>query len=362
MKEIIQSYKEHIVQITTPYGSGTGFVVSDKNIIVTNRHVINGSNRVVVKGHEIPKQIVDVIYTDVMNDIAFLNFDSRGGDPVRFSDQEVVSGESIVAIGHPLGLEFTATQGIISKEKRMFNNVDYIQVDAAINPGNSGGPLINEKGEIIGVNTFIYRDGESLGFALPATRLSEIIDTYVEKHPTRSAKCPSCSNIVKKEEATDSYCPHCGHKFHEEEFEFRPYTPGKVQSIVEEILTNNGKDAVISRVGQNGWDVEEGSALTRIDYNQNNKFIYADAILGTLPKENLMDFYTYLLTENMKLEHSSFSINNQNVVLGTIIFDQDLNVESGTEIFGKLFKLADHYDDYLAENYGMKMNSVLEKN
>lgn len=356
MKDIIQSYKEYIVQITTPFGSGTGFIMSDKGVIVTNRHVINGSNEVVIKGHNIPKQKVTVIYTDAMNDIALLDYKSENSEnPVRLGNIDVEAGESIIAIGHPLGLEFTATQGIVSKGKRNFNNIDYIQVDAAINPGNSGGPLISDKGEVIGVNTFIYRDGESLGFALPSARLNEILEEYTQRHPERASKCSSCSKISSKAEAVDSYCPNCGHKFEDNEFEYKEYIPGSVQSIIENILIKSGKDPVISRVGQYGWDVEEGSSLTKIDYNSKTRYIYADSILGTLPKNNLADFYQYLLTENMKLSHGSFSIANQNVILSTILFDEDLNEESGTEIFGKLFSIADEYDDILVGKFGMEL-------
>lgn len=356
MKDIIAQYKDHIVQINTPYGSGTGFILSDIGIIVTNRHVINGANKVVVKGDHFEKQLLDVIYTDALNDIAFLQLNTPNTPAgIKLSEREVEAGENIIAIGHPLGLEFTATQGIVSKEARNFNNVDYIQVDAAINPGNSGGPLINAQGEVVGVNTFIFKDGESLGFALPSTRLLEIINEYKDRHPQRSAKCTGCEKIVVKEEVTDGYCPNCGNKFSAEEFAFKEFIPGKIQHTIEHILSSLGKDVHLARVGQFGWDIEEGSALTKVDYNSKDRYIYADSVLGTLPKENLSKFYQYLLEENFKLDQINFSINGQNVLLSTIIFDEDLREESGKEIFGNLFKLADHYDDYLADNYGMEM-------
>lgn len=356
MKEIIAKYKEHIVQINTPYGSGTGFILNDSGIIVTNRHVINGSNKVVVKGDHFEKQLLDVIYTDALNDIAFLKLNTAAGPAgIKLAERGVAAGESIIAIGHPLGLEFTATQGIVSKEARNFNNIDYIQVDAAINPGNSGGPLINEEGDVIGVNTFIMRDGESLGFALPSSRLIDIINEYKGRHPERSAKCTSCEKIALKEEAVDGYCPNCGNKFSAEEFSFKEFVPGKIQTTIENILSALGRNVQLARVGQFGWDIEEGSALTKIDYNSNDRYIYADSTLGTLPKENLGGFYEFLLEENYKLDQINFSINGQNVMLSTIIFDEDLREESGKEILGNLFKLADHYDDLLADTYGMEM-------
>ena len=85
-------------------------------------------------------------------------------------------GEVVVAIGHPFGLNYTATQGVISKVDRIRDGVKYIQIDAAINPGNSGGPLVNKEGEVIGINSFIIRGGDNLGFALPVSYLKEALD------------------------------------------------------------------------------------------------------------------------------------------------------------------------------------------
>ena len=358
MKDIISTYKGIVVQINTPEGSGSGLIVKDRNIIVTNRHVVFGNEEVVVKGEEFEKIMTDVLYTDALNDLAFLRMPDSfsGAEQVRISQELVEAGESIVAIGHPLGLRFTATQGIVSKAERRFNNVDYIQVDAAINPGNSGGPLINEKGEVIGVNTFIYRDGENLGFALPSTKLHAIIEEFHAKNvDERASKCPSCTNIIVQSSLQDGYCGHCGNKFDVKEFESKEYSPEGVSKKIEDILTRIGKNVKLARIGKTSWDIEEGSALVKITYNTKNGFIYSDAVLGSLPKENISDLYAYLLKENYNLECLTFSINGQNITLGTIIYDHDLNAESGELILSELFQKADDYDDLLHQKFGMQM-------
>lgn len=358
MKDIINDYKEVIVQIHTPQGSGTGFILKDKGLIVTNRHVIFGNEEVVIRGENFRKSLATVVYTDPLNDIAFLSVPEgyENSRQITLSGRNVDAGERIIAIGHPLGLRFTATQGIVSKAERKFNNVDYIQVDAAINPGNSGGPLINEAGEVVGVNTFIYREGESLGFALPSVTLSEILREFDENgNIERASKCSSCTNIITRTTLQDGYCPHCGSKFDINEFESRPYVPEGVSANIENILTGLGKDVRLSRVGKTAWDIEEGSALIKITYNVNNYYIYADAVLGSLPKENIGDMYEFMLRENHKLDALTFCVNQQNVVLGTIVYDQDLNEETGKIIFEELFKKADEYDDLLANKFGMEM-------
>ncbi len=356
MKEIISTYKDIVVQIHTPNGSGSGLIVKDKNIIVTNRHVVFGTDEVIVRGENFTKTITDVLYTDALNDIAFLRMPDgySSAEQVEISEATVEAGESIIAIGHPLGLRFTATKGIVSKAERRFNNVDYIQVDAAINPGNSGGPLINENGEVVGVNTFIYRDGESLGFALPSTKLHSIITEFSDKEINeRASMCSSCTNIIVKSSLQDGYCAHCGNKFDLAEFDAQDYAPEGVSKTIEGILTEIGKDVRLARVGKVSWDIEEGSALVKITHNTKNGFIYADATLGALPKENIGELYTYLLKENFDLECLTFSIDRQNIVLGTIIYDHDLNQESGKVILSELFQKADEYDDLLHEKYGM---------
>ncbi|MEO9532651.1 MAG: trypsin-like peptidase domain-containing protein [Crocinitomicaceae bacterium] len=358
MEAIINDYKDVIVQIHTPGGSGTGFIVRDQNLIVTNRHVIQGNQEVIIRGENFKKTLTDVIYSDALNDIAFLKIpESLQTDrQITISNELVNAGQQIIAIGHPLGLRFTATQGIISKSERKFNNVDYIQVDAAINPGNSGGPLINERGEVVGVNTFIYRDGESLGFALPSTTLNEILREYGENmNGQRASKCPSCTNLVTQETLTDGYCPSCGNKFDLSEFDTKEYTPEGVSKTMEDILAAVGVDVKLSRVGKSAWDIEEGSALIKITHNLKNRFIYCDAVLGSLPKQNIGDLYAYMLKENYDLECLSFSVNKQNIMLSTIIYDADLNSESGKEILGELIKKADEYDNFMADTYGMEL-------
>ena len=342
----------------TPGGSGSGLILKDQGIIVTNRHVIQGSEEVIVRGENFEKRLAKVLYTDALNDLAFLRLPDgyEGAVQVEIAQQSVEAGDAIIAIGHPLGLSFTATQGIVSKAQRNFNNVDYIQVDAAINPGNSGGPLINQRGEVVGVNTFIYRDGESLGFALPSTKLHSILTEFSGRAVTeRASMCSFCTNIIVKSELQDGYCAHCGIKFDMIEFDAPTYQPEGVSKTIEGILSTIGKDVKLARMGKTAWEIEEGTAVVRITYNSQNGFIYADAILGALPKDRIGELYAYLLEENHKMDSVSFSIAKQNIVLGTIIYDFDLNPESGQLIFSNLFQKADHYDNLLHKDFGIVM-------
>ena len=168
MKEVIDLYRNVVIQIATPYSTGTGFYLRDYNIVVTNEHVVRGNSKVVIDGDALNKRLAKVVYTDPKYDLAFLeipdeenipNVKLAAGKPLREGDQ-------IIAIGHPFGLKYTATQGIVSNMVHEQNDINYIQHDAALNPGNSGGPLVDSDGDVVGVNTFIIRDGNNIGFFL----------------------------------------------------------------------------------------------------------------------------------------------------------------------------------------------------
>jgi serine protease Do len=215
MKEVIELYKNVLMQIATPLSTGTGFYLRDHQLIVTNEHVIHGNREVVVDGKGIEKQLVKVLFSDPKYDLALLSCPPgmETAPNIKLSDQQRISeGEQVIAIGHPYGLKYTATQGIISSTSHIQNNIPYLQHDAALNPGNSGGPLVNLSGDVIGVNTFVLRDGQNIGFSLPVNYLSETIAEYRKGEGHIGVRCSSCSNFVYEHTAEKGYCPHCGAK------------------------------------------------------------------------------------------------------------------------------------------------------
>ncbi len=352
MENTIKLYKEVIIQIATPWGTGTGFYVKDYDLIVTNRHVVEGAIEVVISGKNLKKIISNVLYTDPVYDLAFLSVpEGTAFKDVKLCDGDAVhEGDKIIAMGHPYGLRFTATQGIISKAKRLWNGTDYIQVDAAINPGNSGGPLINENNEVVGVNTFIISDGVNLGFALPVNYLKETYNSYKEIGSQISTRCSACKNVIAKIDVQSDYCPNCGQKINENEFTGKPYLPSSAGKKIEEIITNLGYDVRITRVGFNFWEIEEGSALIKINYNKNTRYVLAWAVLCKLPKSNIAAIYEFLLKENYNLKGLSFSVMQQDIAITAMqVFDMDLNMETGTDLFKRLFKKSDDYDDVLID-------------
>jgi serine protease Do len=352
-QEIIDSFKSVIVQISTAFGTGTGFYVRDYNLVVTNNHVVKESSEAVISGTTFPKVSATVVFYDQKYDLAFIRIPDGIDLPDRkIGANPVHDGDRVIAIGHPYGLKYTATEGIVSKAKRLQNGLNYIQIDAAINPGNSGGPLVNDIGEIVGVNTFIISGGDNLGFALPSEYLLESLNEYKPYDGKTAVRCKSCLNVITSDRIEDDYCPECGSKLIIPQLkDQKEYKPSGAALIVERILEALGKDVKLARRGQDRWEIEEGSARIMITYTENG-FIIGDAFICRLPKQNIAVIYEYLLKENYDLEDVIFSVSNQDIVISFMAYDQYLNYETGLKEIESLLKKADYYDNYLIDNYG----------
>ena len=175
---IIEDAVKKVVSIGTDTSAGTGFVVGDGSYIVTNHHVISGANTINVLTYDDKVLPAQIIGSDSVADIALLKINEKLS-PFEFaSSDEVTVGEKIIAIGNPLGLSFSVSEGIVSAVNRAGPNQleDYIQTDTPLNPGNSGGPLINKFGKVIGVANFKVGDAEALGFALESDVAQEKIN------------------------------------------------------------------------------------------------------------------------------------------------------------------------------------------
>src|SRR5215472_7481275 len=170
--------------------SGTGFLISEDGYIVTNNHVIDGADKVEVR-HEKERFTAKIVGRDPATDLALLKIDSRErflALPLGDSDRLRV-GEWVMAIGDPIIFDKTVTVGVVSAKDRQGISADqttrsfenFIQTDAAINLGNSGGPLINVNGEVIGINTAIYRPAQNIGFAVPVNTLKTILPQLRDK-------------------------------------------------------------------------------------------------------------------------------------------------------------------------------------
>lgn len=208
--------RDQFFNVKEQEGLGSGFIINEDGYVVTNYHVINGAQEVKVifsDGKEVNAKVVNY---DAERDIAVIKItdDVKMPGIAQLGDSSTVkAGEEVIAIGNPLGKEFssTVTKGIVSSPNRKMktengNVLDYIQTDAAINPGNSGGPLINSKGEVIGINTAkkVGEDIEGIGFAIPInevkTRLGSLSKPILKLGITARTVTPELAKENKLEE------------------------------------------------------------------------------------------------------------------------------------------------------------------
>jgi S1-C subfamily serine protease len=165
-------------------GQGSGFIVDSNGMILTNAHVVKGADKVTVVLRDGREFQGEVRGTDEPSDLAVVKIEGSNLPVASLADSDTVQvGDWAIAVGNPLGLDNTVTLGIVSTLNRSSSQagipdkrLDFIQTDAAINPGNSGGPLLNDRGEVIGINTAIRADGQGIGFAIPINKAKEIKD------------------------------------------------------------------------------------------------------------------------------------------------------------------------------------------
>jgi len=174
------------------YSLGSGFIIDSSGVIVTNNHVIEGAEDILVRIEGEKEYEAKVIGADPLSDLAVLKIKSNEKfKPIKFGDSDKARiGDWVIAIGNPFGLGGTVTSGIISARNRnigMARYEDFIQTDASINQGNSGGPLFNMDGDVIGINTAIFgRQGNiGIGFSIPSNNAKKVIDQLIKFGETK---------------------------------------------------------------------------------------------------------------------------------------------------------------------------------
>jgi serine protease Do len=179
VRELVSRLGEGVVQVKTPGGLGSGFILNEEGYLITNFHVIEGETQITVEVyHQKNGQLdrksykqVKIVAMNKFQDLSLLKIEDKDASKfakVVLGDADAMAvGERVFAIGSPLGLERTVTEGILSTKTRQVQGGLYLQTTAQINPGNSGGPLFNMRGEVIGVTNMKLAFGEGIGFAIP---------------------------------------------------------------------------------------------------------------------------------------------------------------------------------------------------
>ena len=189
VEELSEQYGSGVVLVQTPSGLGSGFIINEQGYCVTNYHVVERETRIAVTlfyktaGMDFTRRRIDKVKILALNpflDLALIQIPVPKGlklKPVYLADDgDYKEGDMVFAIGNPLGLERSISQGIVSTRNRNFGGLVYIQTTTQINPGNSGGPLFNSRGQVVGVTNMKLLRGEGLGFAIPVSYLKHFLN------------------------------------------------------------------------------------------------------------------------------------------------------------------------------------------
>ena len=188
VQDLVKQLGQAVVQVRTPEGLGSGFFVNPDGYLITNFHVIEGETEISVEVYSRDNDQLDretykqvrIIAINKFHDLALLHIEDKGAPKFKYvtlgSSDALNVGDSVFAIGSPMGLERTVTEGILSTKTREMEGELYLQTTAQINPGNSGGPLFNLAGQVVGVTNMKILFGEGLGFAIPVELVKNFLD------------------------------------------------------------------------------------------------------------------------------------------------------------------------------------------
>lgn len=218
VRELVAKLGEAVVQVRTPGGLGSGFFINEEGYLITNFHVIEGETQISIEVYQTRNGQLDrknykqvrIVAMNKYADLALLKVEDS--DSPKFSwvllgDSDALSvGDRVFAIGSPLGLERTVTEGILSTKTRQLSGELYLQTTAQINPGNSGGPLFNLRGEVVGVTNMKITFGEGLGFAIPVEMVKYFLNhrdafAYDNDNPSNPYRYLEPPRRIKKKSA-----------------------------------------------------------------------------------------------------------------------------------------------------------------
>ncbi len=341
-----------LIKIASPQFSSTGIVLPQYNLIITTLQNIYGNKQILIAGERFPRTLAKVLFIDSTYNFACIEAPAGVIFPnIKVADSEKLKvDEKIWAADFRFNQSFSYKKGNILQIEKSFDNINRIITKFKNTNILSGSALFNEKMEFIGINHIVTDKSETIYSCIPANYIINSIENYKTSAYKQAIRCPSCTNILDTNKLKNNTCPNCETPIDKHLITEKKHNPSHTAKKIEEIIKKLNYEVAISRIGENYWEIEEGSALIRISYDKNSGFVAANAILCKLPEHDNSNIYEYLLMENNYLKGLSFSIQDRSIVLAMIqIHEKDLHINTALKLFKYLFSKADDYDDTLIE-------------
>jgi hypothetical protein len=320
--EIFQRVRPSIVSIRSGISTGTGFYVAASGIIVTNAHVVGYAREVYIVDVDRRETTARVFAVDLRLDIALLA-SSTPRPALPLADNRAIHvGERVLAVGDPLGLPATATQGIISAIRRVSRRtgVAYLQTDAALNSGNSGGPLLDEQGQVVGVNTMIAGAADGVGFAVPVEAFRALLQPFEHQLPDPLPDPTyGCAVCERAHSPGDRWCTGCGSRLG---LQSTSEEVGQMRagSLTANLIEALGFDAASCRVSDSVWRLETSGAEVWVDVLADGHALAFSSRLGMLPTRSPLPVLRFLAAANDRsVGPCRLAINGDNVIVAEVV-------------------------------------------
>lgn len=340
-----------VLQIATPFSTGTGFYLASYNLVVTNEHVVRDNAQVLLAGQGLTPRLLPVVYLDAYHDLAFL----RGEQPLELPEVSFATtpsvGETVWAMGQNYGQRLRTAEGQILAINYAHEGLLFIQHTARLTSVQSGGPLFNDAGQLLGINMYDIDEGHQVALSLPSATLIQCIEEFLEGGGRSTSRCFDCHTLnVEPENGEQYYCRKCGSAI-TLPCDLTDFEASGIQATIEDILQACGYEPSLSRRGPNLWEIHQGSARIQLTYHEDSGLLTGDAYLCVLPETASVELFEYLLEQNYALNYLTLSTRGRSVVLSLLIYDRYLNLEEGVLQFKHLFAKADYYDNWLVEKF-----------
>ncbi len=342
-----------LLQVATPFSTGTGVYLAQYALVVTNEHVVRSNSTVVIEGADQAEQLAEVVYLDAVYDLAFLRPRSLPEvPPLPFSQEAAGVGDPVRTVGQYLGEPVRQIDGELTAVGVELNGTDYLRHTAREGETLIGGVLLDAQGQLRGINMMNAREHPGETLALPAGTVSEVLDTFGRGEGRPAARCFYCREVTFELAANPKgFCPNCGKPLVLPSL-VEEVLPTGVEATIEAIIRAAGHDPRLARRGPNLWRIRQGSATIQVTYHEDSGLVTGDAYLCQLPELPPAEVFAYLLRENDRLQQLTFSTYGRDIILSLLIYDRYLSLETALPRFEALFAQADAYDDVLVNTYG----------
>ncbi len=353
-------FQQAIFKVNTASGSGTSFYLKDKNIFVTNYHVVGSHKSVSVQDANGKRYLANVILANPHEDIALLRTETTFDLPQLelHLEADLKQGERVFVAGYPYGMPYTVTEGVISAPSQLMDGRHYIQTDAAVNPGNSGGPMISSSGKVIAITTSKFNNADNMGFGVPITMLAEEFNALTQiSNSNFNLVCDSCAALISEE---SEYCNNCG-----QNIDLKYFAKPALSDLAifcEKAIESLGINPVLTRHGHESWEFHVGSSLVRLFVYDKN-YLYATSPINQLPNQNMGPFLEEILS--MPIDPYKLGIYQKEIFVSYRVHLTDIFSPLQPDItkaIAGLFTKANELDDYFVEKFGCNYSIHSHKN